>query len=119
MPVLDVDGIYIGVDAVVDKDNSAAKIAEEIQADLLIILTAVQNVAIHFGKENQEWLKDLSTEKALQYVKDGEFAPGSMLPKVEASIRFAKSKKGRTAIITSLENARNAILNGEGTIIKE
>ena len=119
MPVLDVDGIYVGIDAVVDKDNSAAKIAEEIEADLLVILTAVQNVAIHFGKEDQKWLSKISIDEALQYVEDGEFSAGSMLPKVEASIRFAKSKKGRTSVITSLENARNALLHDEGTIISQ
>ncbi len=119
MPVLDVDGIYVGIDAVVDKDNSAAKIAEEINADLLIILTAVHHVAIRFGKENQQWLQKVSIEEALQYVEDGEFAPGSMLPKVEASIRFAKSKKGRASVITSLQNAKNAILHDEGTIISQ
>lgn len=117
MPVLDVDGIYVGIDAVVDKDNSAAKIAEEINADLLIILTAVKNVAIHFGKKEQIWLQKLSVDEASKYIEDGEFSAGSMLPKVEASIRFAKSKKGRTSVITSLENARNAILHNEGTII--
>lgn len=119
MPVLEVEGIYVGVDAVVDKDNSAAKIAEEIKADLLIILTAVENVAIRFGTETQEWLTNITTEEALQYVEEGQFAAGSMLPKVEASIRFVKSKKGRMAIITSLENARNAIMHGEGTIITD
>ena len=105
--------------AVVDKDNSAAKIAEEINADLLIILTAVHHVATRFGKENQQWLQKVSIEEALQYVEDGEFAPGSMLPKVEASIRFAKSKKGRASVITSLQNAKNAILHDEGTIISQ
>ncbi|NLW14652.1 MAG: carbamate kinase [Erysipelothrix sp.] len=119
MPVVDMGGMFIGVDAVIDKDNSAAKIAEEINADSLIILTAVDNVAIRFGKENQEWLHKLSTEDALKYIEEGEFAAGSMLPKVEASIRFAKSKKGRIAIITSLESAKDAIQNGKGTIITE
>ena len=119
MPVVDMDGIYVGVDAVVDKDNSAAKIAEEIEADLLVILTAVKYVAIHFGQEDQIWLHKLNTTQAQEYVEKGEFAAGSMLPKVEASIRFAKSKPGRMAVITSLENARNALLNKEGTIISD
>lgn len=119
MPVIELDGAFVGVDAVIDKDNSAAKIADEIDADMFLVLTAVENVAIRFGKENQEWLKEISTDEALKYIEDGEFAAGSMLPKVEATIKFVKSKKGRTAIITSLQKAKDAILYGEGTIIKE
>ena len=87
------------------------------EADTLIILTAVEKVAIHFGKPDQEELSDLSIEEAQKYIEDGEFAPGSMLPKVEAAVRFAQSKPGRKALITLLEKARDGISGKTGTMI--
>lgn len=118
IPVLDQDRKYVGVDAVIDKDNSAAKVADEIDADILVILTGVDQVAINFGTPEQKWLETLSIAEANQYIGEGHFAPGSMLPKVEASVRFAASKPSRKAIITSLENAHLAVSEGKGTIIQ-
>ena len=86
-------------------------------ADYLIILTAVEKVAINFGKENQEWLSDLSVEQARQYIAEEQFAKGSMLPKVEASIRFAESKEGRRSLITLLDKAADGIAGKTGTVI--
>ncbi len=119
IPVLRKGNTLKGVPAVIDKDFAAELLAESMDADMLIILTAVEKVAIRFGKEDQEWLTDLTPAQARKYADDGEFAPGSMLPKVEAGIAFANSKEGRTAIITLLEKAKDA-LNGEtGTHIKQ
>lgn len=117
IPVYKEGNKLIGIDAVIDKDFASAKLAELIDADYLIILTAVDKVAINYGKENEEWLSELDIETTDRYIKEGHFAPGSMLPKIEAAKSFATSKKGRLALITSLENA-NAGINGEtGTII--
>jgi len=117
IPVYCENGKLHGVDAVIDKDKAAAKLAELIQADTFIILTAVPRIAINFGKSNQKWLERITIEEAKQYIEEGHFAPGSMLPKVEAAIKFVKSGQGREAIVTSLENAYNAVTKGEGTII--
>lgn len=107
----------VGIDAVIDKDFASAKLAELLDADYLIILTAVDRVAINYGKENEEWLSILDIDTTDKYIKEGHFAPGSMLPKIEAAKSFAVSKKGRRALITSLEKA-TAGINGEtGTII--
>ena len=106
-----------GVSAVIDKDFAACCLARALEADLLIILTAVEKVAIHFGKPDQEWLSELTTEQAQRYVTAGEFAPGSMKPKVEAAIEFAKSGEGREALITLLEKARDGIAGKTGTRI--
>lgn len=109
----------LGIDAVIDKDFASSKLAEMLNADYLIILTAVDRVAINFGKENEEWLSNLSIEKLDKYIEEGHFAPGSMLPKVEAARRFALSKKGRRALITSLERASQGIKGETGTIIED
>lgn len=119
IPVLKQGKLLKGVPAVIDKDFAAELLAEEMDADMLVILTAVEKVAIHFGKENQEWLTNLTPEEAKKYADDGEFAPGSMLPKVEAGIAFAKSKQGRTAIITLLEKAKDALKGETGTHIRQ
>lgn len=108
---------YTGIPAVIDKDFASAKIAELLDADYLIILTAVEKVAINFGKSNEKWLETLSLEEAQQYIKEGHFAPGSMLPKVEAAMAFAKSKSGRRSLITSLECAKAGIEGKTGTVI--
>jgi len=92
-------------------------LAREIGADYLVILTAVEKVAINFGKENQEWLSDLSIDQANQYIAEEQFAKGSMLPKVEAAIRFAESGEGRNALITLLEKAKEGINGETGTVI--
>lgn len=106
-----------GASAVIDKDFASCLLAEQLDADYLIILTAVEKVAIRFGRPDQLWLDDLTVDQARQYAIEGHFAPGSMLPKVEASIRFASSKEGRIALITLLENARDGINGKTGTRI--
>ena len=95
----------------------AGSLAEELNADVLIILTAVEKVAVNFGKPDQKWLDHLTPEKARQYAAEGQFAPGSMLPKVEAAVKFAESKPGRTALITLLEKAKAGIAGETGTSI--
>lgn len=106
-----------GVPAVIDKDFASAKLAEILDADYIIILTAVDQVAIHFGKPEEKWLDTLSVDQAKVYIEEGHFAPGSMLPKVQAAIQFATSKAGRRALITSLERAVDGIEGKTGTII--
>lgn len=118
IPVIRQNDEYVGVDAVIDKDFSSAKLAELVDCDVLVILTAVEKVAINFGKENQEDLDSLSVEEAEKYIAEGQFAKGSMLPKVEAALEFVTSKQGREAIITSLENAKDALNGATGTWIK-
>ena len=103
----------------IDKDFAAERLAEEVDADTLIILTAVEKVAIHFGKPDERQLDDLSVEEAQKYIDDGEFAPGSMLPKVEAAVRFVRSRPGRRALITLLEKARDGISGHTGTMIHD
>src|SRR5699024_8082708 len=117
IPVIRQNDEYVGVDAVIDKDFSSAKLAELVDCDILVILTAVEKVAINFGKENQEDLDSLSVEEAEKYIAEGQFAKGSMLPKVEAALEFVTSKQGREAVITSLENAKDALNGATGTWI--
>ncbi|MDO4175496.1 MAG: carbamate kinase [Eubacteriales bacterium] len=117
IPVVDHAGKLEGVNAVIDKDNASSLLAQQLDADFLIILTAVEKIAINFGKENEEWLSDLTVEQAKQYVAEEQFAKGSMLPKVEASIRFAESKPGRRALITLLDKASEGLAGKTGTII--
>ncbi|ADO37423.1 hypothetical protein ELI_2441 [Eubacterium callanderi] len=107
-----------GAAAVVDKDFGSCLLAKEIGADCLIILTAVEKVAINFGKPNEEWLSEISVEEAQKYADEGQFAPGSMLPKVQAAMEFAKSDSDRFALITLLEKAKDGIQGKTGTIIK-
>ncbi len=107
-----------GVEAVIDKDFASCKMAELLGADCLIILTAVEKVAIYYGKPNQEWLDSLTPEEARQHMADGQFAPGSMLPKVEAAVSFAESAPHRYALITLLEKAKDGIAGKTGTIIR-
>lgn len=108
-----------GVPAVIDKDFAAELLAESLDADMLLILTAVEKAAVHFGKPEQRWLSAISAEEAERYAEEGQFAAGSMLPKVQAAIRFARSRKGRTAVITLLEKAREALQGKTGTRICE
>ena len=118
IPVVEAEDGYDGVPAVIDKDFSSAKLAELVEADLLIILTAVEKVAINFGKENEEWLDELTVDQAKEYTEAGEFAEGSMKPKIEAALGFVESKPGNQAIITSLEKAEEGIKGQNGTLIK-
>ena len=107
-----------GVDAVIDKDRSSAKLALDLKADMLVILTAVDKVCINFNKPNQEELSELTVEKANEYIKEGHFAKGSMLPKVEACLDFVvNANENSKALITSLENAALALQGKTGTII--
>ena len=106
-----------GASAVIDKDFASELMAENLDADYLIILTAVEKVAIQFGKPDEQWLDDMTTTEAQRYIQEGQFAPGSMLPKVQAAVRFAESKPGRTALITLLEKAKDGILGKTGTRI--
>lgn len=108
---------FCGVDAVIDKDFAAAKLAELVGADILFILTAVSRVALNYGKPDMSEIESMSVKEAEEYCKQGHFAPGSMLPKIEAAISFAKSKKGRRAIIASLEEAALALDGKSGTVI--
>lgn len=106
-----------GASAVIDKDFASCLLAEQLDADYLIILTAVEKVAIHFGKPEEKWLDSLTVEQAEKYIEEGQFAPGSMLPKVQAAVKFARSKPGRNALITLLEKARDGIQGNTGTRI--
>lgn len=108
-----------GASAVIDKDFASCLLAKELDADFLIILTAVEKVAINFGKPEEKWLDELNTAQAKQYISEGHFAPGSMLPKVEAAVEFAESKPDRTALITLLEKAKDGILGKTGTRIHQ
>lgn len=117
--VLDENGSYKGICSVIDKDFASAKLAEVVDADYLIILTAVDRVSINFNKENQKELEAVSIEALDQYIVEGQFAPGSMLPKVEAAKKFVSTKPGRKAIIASLEKAHLAISGESGTLIHQ
>ena len=117
IPVYREDGMLHSVDAVIDKDKAAAKLADVINADTFIILTAVPRVAINFGKPDQKWLERITIDEANRYIEEGHFAPGSMLPKIEAATKFVKSGRDRQAIITSLDNAYKAVTEDNGTII--
>ncbi|MBQ6236270.1 MAG: carbamate kinase [Clostridia bacterium] len=113
IPVIEKDGKLLGVPAVIDKDFASAKLAELVHADALVILTAVDRVAINWGKPDQQSLERMTCAEAEQYCKEGHFAPGSMLPKVQAAMSFAKT--GGEAIIASLENAAAALRGESGT----
>ncbi|WP_075980419.1 carbamate kinase [Bacillus massilinigeriensis] len=113
----DFTGIH-GVEAVIDKDFAAQKLAELVDADILLILTAVENVAVNYNKPNQESLTNTTVDQLKEFIKEGQFAPGSMLPKVEAAIDFAESREGRESIITSLDKAYEALTSEAGTHIK-
>ena len=117
IPVIAMNHHLKGAAAVIDKDFAAELLAEHLDADMLIILTAVEKVAVNFNKPNQKWLDALTPEEARAYIGEGQFAPGSMLPKVEAAVKFAESKPGRTALITLLEKARDGIDGKTGTRI--
>lgn len=111
------DNLLEGVAAVIDKDFAAEKLAEDLDADMLIILTAVDNVSLNYKKENEKTLYNVSTEDLKKYVKENHFAEGSMLPKINAAIKFSESKIGRLTVITSLENASKIGEENIGTTI--
>ena len=115
IPVIREGNHLKGASAVIDKDFASCLLAKELDADYLIILTAVEQVALNFGKPDEKWLSEVSIDEAKQYISEGHFAPGSMLPKVQAAVDFAESKPGRTALITLLEKSRDAIQGKTGT----
>lgn len=117
IPVVEEGNSLVGVPAVIDKDFASEKIAEILDADYLIILTAVEKVAINFGKPNQEELREMTVAEAEKYIEEGHFAPGSMLPKVKAAMKFAASKQGRKSLITALEKAEEGIEGKTGTLV--
>lgn len=118
IPTILKDEELIGVDAVIDKDLASEKLAEMLDCDTLFILTAVEKVAINFGKPNQENLDHISLEEAKRYIGEGQFPAGSMLPKIEAAMVFVESGPGRVTVISSLENAQKAINGETGTRIQ-
>lgn len=111
------DGAIEGVAAVIDKDLAAERLAEGMNADILMILTEVEHVYLNFRQENEKKLEQLTVREAEEYMGQGHFAAGSMLPKMQAAIAFANSKKGRKAIITSLYKAEEALAGKTGTVI--
>lgn len=117
IPVINENGKLVVANAVIDKDNVSSLLAQEIEAEYLVVLTAVEKVAINFGKENQENLSDISVAEIKEYIKQNQFAPGSMLPKVEAAVRFAESGDNRKTLITLLEKAKLGLEGKTGTVI--
>lgn len=117
IPVIQKGNEYLGVDAVIDKDFASAKLAEEVDADIFLILTAVDKVALNYGKPNQINLDLVTSSMLNKYINEGHFAKGSMLPKIEAALKFVKNKMEKVAIITSLENANKALKGEAGTKI--
>ncbi|RKD35238.1 carbamate kinase [Lacrimispora algidixylanolytica] len=115
--VKEADGSYHGVAAVVDKDLAAEKIAELVDADAFVILTAVDRVSLHFGKPDQKDLDQITLKEAEQYVKEGHFAAGSMLPKVKAAMKFIENKEEGISVICSLEKVSEALSGNTGTRI--
>lgn len=118
IPVSEENGSYKGVDAVIDKDKSSSKLAIDLKADMLVILTAVDKVCINFNKPDQKELDSLNIEEIKVYIEEGHFAKGSMLPKIEACMEYVLHNKEGQAIITSLENAHLALKGETGTVIK-
>jgi len=118
VPVIELpDGSLEGVAAVIDKDFAAELLAEQLEADMLLILTAVDRVALNYKQPNQKDLDALTVEEAEKYIAEGHFAPGSMLPKVQAAIKFVKANPGKKAIIASLSKAVEALEGKSGTVI--
>lgn len=118
VPVVPGEGnSYKGVPAVIDKDFASAKLAEVCKADYLFILTTVDRIAINFGTPEQQDLDKMSVEEAERFIEEGHFAPGSMLPKVQAALEFVRSGKKRKAVIASLEKASEAVTGDSGTLI--
>ncbi len=117
IPVVESEEGYEGVAAVIDKDRASARLALDLKADMLVILTAVETVCINFNKPDQKEVRSMSIEEANEYIAQGQFAPGSMLPKVESCIEYVKATENGTALITSLQKAKEALRGNTGTII--
>lgn len=117
IPVIEkIDGTLEGIAAVIDKDLSAELLAEQVDADILMILTEVENVSINFNKPNEKKLEQVSLAEAAKYIEEGHFPPGSMLPKVEAAMKFVRAFPHKKAIITSLDKAVEALEGKTGTV---
>lgn len=118
IPVVEnMDGTLEGVPAVIDKDFAAELLAENVEADILMILTEVEKVAINWGKPEQQNLDKLNLKDGVRYIEEGQFAAGSMLPKVEAAMKFVRTYPNKKAIITSLDKAIEALEGKTGTVI--
>ena len=117
IPVKKVGNFHKGVGAVIDKDNVSSLLADNLNADILLILTAIDKVRIRYGKPDELSLDSMSLTDARRYIADGEFAAGSMLPKVEAAMKFVRRFPSRKAIITSLDKAVEALAGETGTVI--
>jgi carbamate kinase len=117
IPVVKKGNDLVGIDAVIDKDFASSKLADLIQADRLILLTSVTRVMVNYGKPNVQPLTTMTRSEALKYIAEGQFAPGSMLPKVEAALLFVKDQPKRKAIIASLKETKLAIEGKSGTTI--
>ncbi len=117
VPVFQKDDGYVGVPAVIDKDRSSAKLAADFKADMLVILTAVEKVCVNYGKPDQAEISTMTVAEAREYIAQGQFAPGSMLPKVEACIEYVEAYPAGKALITSLECAAAGLEGKTGTII--
>lgn len=118
IPVIEEGKELKGIAAVIDKDLASEQLAEDINADILVILTAVEKVALNFGMPGQKDLGKVSIKEMKQFAKEGHFAPGSMLPKVLAGIKFIESRPERKTIITSLEKVNESLRGLNGTIIE-
>jgi carbamate kinase len=118
IPVIEnMDGSLTGVDAVIDKDLAAERLAEDMETDFLLILTEVDRVSLNYNRPDQRELSHITVAEAIRYIGEGHFAPGSMLPKVMAAIKFARRFPGKKAIITSLFKATDALEGKAGTVI--
>lgn len=119
IPVIKKEDALEGVSAVIDKDFASEKLAEIVDADMLIILTAVEKVALNFGDKNEQWLDKMTLKEAKKYIEAGHFAPGSMLPKIKAALSFVEKREGSKALITSLAQAKKGLAGETGTLIVE
>ena len=119
VPVIITNKGLEGVPAVIDKDRSSALLADKINADKLIILTAVDHVYVNYGKPDEKVLKTLNVAEAQKYMKEGQFAAGSMLPKIEACLSFVEGHPEREALITSLDGLDDALTGKVGTVIRD
>ena len=117
VPVIERNDSYEGVPAVIDKDRSSAKLAADFKADMLVILTAVEKVAINFNTPDQRSIDTMTIAEANKYIEEGQFAPGSMLPKVQACIEYLEAYPQGKALITSLECAAAGLKGETGTVI--
>ena len=120
IPVVETDAGLKGVAAVIDKDRASALLAKDVKADQLIILTAVDRVCVNFNKPDQRELPSMTLVEAEEYIKQGQFAPGSMLPKVQSCMEFVENSiNGGTALITSLTRAAEALDGKTGTVVEK